>query len=391
MKLKTVTKIIAIFCCFCLFATSLTIVNQPVSAETLAELKQQLAEKEAAVKKAKAEKASKEKIKAALDEQIRAAQALIDNCNDKIADFNKQISDKQKEIDSFNENIKGEKELFKKRIRQIEMSNVESDIHFLLGSTNSTDYMTLSKLSENIAARDTELINKIIEAVKKIEEEQSKIKGLLGEQAEVKKELDEQKKKLNGQIAEVNSIIKDLNRDIAADQADMNNISNKIDSMSSSNSSNITFDGGNFLWPVAGHYYISAGWQSNDSVHKGTHKGIDIAGGGIAGKPVRAAANGYVYIVNNSCTHNYGKQKSCGCGGGYGNYVAIDHGKFDGTSYKTLYAHMKKTIVKNGQYVKRGETIGYVGTTGWSTGNHLHFEVIVNGVKKNPKNYSYER
>jgi murein DD-endopeptidase MepM/ murein hydrolase activator NlpD len=74
-------------------------------------------------------------------------------------------------------------------------------------------------------------------------------------------------------------------------------------------------------------------------------------------------------------------------GWGYGNYVVVDHGTIEGRNYKTLYAHMSEVYVSPGQYVQQGESIGRMGSTGLSTGTHLHFEVIVDGVKVNPLNY----
>ena len=105
------------------------------------------------------------------------------------------------------------------------------------------------------------------------------------------------------------------------------------------------------------------------------HKGTDISGGNIKGKPIVAMADGVVSIAS----YNQG---------GYGNYVMINHGtSSDGNSYVTLYAHMTRYIVSVGQKVTKGQTIGYVGTTGASTGYHLHFEVRVNGNTTNPMSY----
>ena len=104
---------------------------------------------------------------------------------------------------------------------------------------------------------------------------------------------------------------------------------------------------------------------------------------GIMGGAACAAKSGTVIAVNNSCSHNYAKNSSCGCGGGYGNYVIISH---DGT-YSTLYGHLSSAAVSVGQYVEQGQVIGYIGSTGWSTGAHLHFEVRVNGVANDPLGY----
>ena len=126
-----------------------------------------------------------------------------------------------------------------------------------------------------------------------------------------------------------------------------------------------------FLWPAPSCHSVSSpyGWRSS-----GWHNGIDLVkyGGGALGTPVIAAKSGRVEVVQRSNS-------------GYGNMVLINHG--DG--YKTRYAHMVKgsMTVSVGDYVEAGQTIGKVGSTGNSTGPHLHFEVIVNGETQNPKNY----
>ncbi len=136
-----------------------------------------------------------------------------------------------------------------------------------------------------------------------------------------------------------------------------------------------------YIWPVPDFYYVISGYGERDGEN---HKGIDISDAGIDGAQVCAVRDGIVISVNNSCEHNYGKSEGgCGCGGNYGNYVIISH---DGT-YSTLYAHMAHTSVSAGDYVKQGQVIGTVGSTGWSTGAHLHFELRVNGYNENPLDY----
>ena len=109
---------------------------------------------------------------------------------------------------------------------------------------------------------------------------------------------------------------------------------------------------------------------SNDSVRSHSHTGLDIAA--PKGTPIKAAAAGKVTYAGNA-------------GDGYGNYVVISHGN----GVQTVYAHCSKVLVSKGQQVSQGELIAKVGSTGNSTGNHLHLEVRKNGIAYNPQNYVY--
>ncbi len=132
-----------------------------------------------------------------------------------------------------------------------------------------------------------------------------------------------------------------------------------------------------FIWPLKGkNTYITSyyGGRIHPITGKAqSHSGIDISA--TKDTPVYAAEEGVLRIGNNTCTHNYGKNaeqlKKCGCGDGYGNYVFVVHP--DGMN--TLYAHLTSISVPEGTYVSQGQQIGTVGSTGRSTGFHLHFEV----------------
>ncbi len=115
---------------------------------------------------------------------------------------------------------------------------------------------------------------------------------------------------------------------------------------------------------------ITSRYGSNDSVRDHTHAGIDI--GAPKGTPIKAAAAGTVTYSGNA-------------NDGYGYYVVISHGN----GVQTLYAHCSKLLVKKGQKVSQGELIAKVGSTGNSTGNHLHFEVRKNGITYDPQHYTY--
>ena len=141
------------------------------------------------------------------------------------------------------------------------------------------------------------------------------------------------------------------------------------------------YSGSGYIWPCPGFYYLSSLWNEDRGSYN--HGAIDIAGwGDIWGAPVIAAESGTVADTCTYCTHNYPKDfsESCGCGGGFGNYVWLDHGN----GKETIYGHLTSVVVSPGQSVSKGQLVGYVGTTGHSTGPHLHFECRNNGVKYNP-------
>ena len=135
-----------------------------------------------------------------------------------------------------------------------------------------------------------------------------------------------------------------------------------------------------YTWPCPGFYHLTSLWNEDRTTYN--HGAIDIGGGDIWGAAVVAADSGTVVDTCTYCTHNYPKAMTdnCGCGGGYGNYVKIDHGN----GKVTIYAHFTAVVVSPGQSVGKGQVIGYVGTTGQSTGPHLHFECRLNGVRYNP-------
>ena len=124
---------------------------------------------------------------------------------------------------------------------------------------------------------------------------------------------------------------------------------------------------GGYQWPVSGGTITSPfGWRVHPIFHtKKYHDGVDVSGL-PTGTPIRSIANGYVTKASYY--------------GGYGNCVMISIGN----GYTTLYGHMSRFAVSNGQYVTKGQVVGYIGSTGWSTGPHLHFSLIKNGRYINP-------
>jgi len=122
------------------------------------------------------------------------------------------------------------------------------------------------------------------------------------------------------------------------------------------------------VWPVAGRLTSGFGNRMHPILgYVRFHSGIDLAASN--GTPIYAADGGQVLQT--------------GYSGGYGNSILIYHGG----GFATFYAHLSGYAVSNGQMVTKGQVIGYVGSTGWSTGPHLHFEVRINGAAQNPLGY----
>ncbi len=137
-------------------------------------------------------------------------------------------------------------------------------------------------------------------------------------------------------------------------------------------SSTVKISSTGFMRPIGGRITSPFGWRTHPIFNSRTfHSGVDIAG------PNRGSIK----------ASNSGKVIYSGWYGGYGKVVIVDHGNINGKPTTTLYAHMSSIRVSNGQTVNKGDVLGYEGTTGYSTGPHVHFEVRINGKPNNPLNY----
>lgn len=369
----------------------------PTAARTQDEINREISALEkqskalaAEINSLKNQKAEQNAIKQKIESQIANMQQQIALCNQRISQYNTEIANNEKEIAAKEAEMEDAIFLFKQRLRTIHMSNGSSTIQVLLGAESFSQYLSLAQLTKVITAHDQKVVDKIVSIMDEIKVKQQEINEKISAQSEAKQTLAAKQTELDAQIDSVNAVIAEINNetydaqqeakktaaDIKALEAELAPYINKV--------TTAVYDGGQFLWPVPNHSgitsYFGARWGTK-------HYGIDISDGGVNGAPIVAVADGVVVRSYNSCTHNYRKYRSCGCGGGWGNYVMIDHGSYQGNNYKTLAGHMSRAVVSTGQTVKKGQVIGYVGTTGYSTGPHCHFEVYLNGTRVNPMNY----
>ncbi len=382
-------------------STMLTVLSFGSSALTRTELQNSISklenqskQLESEIKALQSDINSQQQLKKTIEQKISVVQQQINLCNSEISKINSAIAKNNKQIEKKNKEIEADKLAFKKRIRAIYMSNSESEIQLLLGAEDFTNFLQLAQLTASVSARDKLMMENLAADIKELKKKREENNKLLNEQVEIKAIVSKKQAELQSENSSIQSVINKIDADQsklesanASIEKQIKQYKNTLASMATTNGTSYTYDGGDFLWPVPGFYRISAGFQSNDAVHRGNHNGIDISGGGISGQAVVAISGGIVTKSNNSCSHNYGKSGSCGCGGGYGNYVTINHGTKDGKTYVVTYGHLSSAAVGAGKTVKKGQTIGYVGSTGWSTGYHLHFGIAVNGYWKNPMNF----
>lgn len=333
----------------------------------------------ASINKAKSEKEKQLAVKKELDGQIYLTRQQIQVLEEKISLLNDNIGEKEIEIIDKQADIDDNYTLFKKRVRAMYMSGDSSTMGLILGADDFYDFLTRAEVLSRIAEHDRELIERLQKDKADIEEAKAEIEADRADLEGSVTNLDGLKSTLSGQLEQTQKQIQDISaleeqflkdkaknqQEMAAVQADIDDIYAKLESMGD-------YVGGEFLWPVPGYSNITSyyGWRFNNSDF---HTGIDISGASVYGKKIVAANSGKVVFVQRSYTP----------GKGYGIYLIIDHGG----GMSTLYGHTSEILVDVGDYVTRGETIAKVGSTGWSTGPHLHFEIRVNGKHTNPLEY----
>lgn len=363
------------------------------------------------LEKTKENIADQEEYVNALVSKVQVLDDKIELSHRSINELNGKIQDKQADIDNANKSIENQMNTLRTRLRNIYMAGNATDLEIIFGAKSFSDFLDKMELVEALSEYDNNLINSIQGDLENISKEKAELEkdmdsleaeeaNLQSDQAELNKILEENKELLAGlykasdkatnelesgalESEEIEKAIADYYAEKArleaerAEQEKHNSIANGS-SGSSSIHDELEISPSGFVWPCPGFYYLTSEWNEDRGSYN--HGAIDIADAGIMGADVVAAKDGIVIDSYNGCYHNWGKDGSCGCGGGYGNYVMIAHngGKM------TVYGHLSTTMVYTGQKVYQGQVIGFVGSTGHSTGPHLHFETRLNGIKYNP-------
>ena len=394
-KRRVVVGALAIVLALLMLLPMLTMIIGGAGAVTQSEidaLKQEQAESQARQKELKEQLAAAEAEQSAAQDkrnlllaQLDAINDELDNINAQIAYYDSAIAQKEEERKVAEANEQAQYELFCQRVRAMEEEGTVSYWSILFNAENFSDLLDRLADVDAVMDYDNQVMDELIAVREELERLQAELESARADEQAVKeqqeaKKAEQQEKvaeaekvlaELNKNVAEVNRLLDEEDKAAAAIQADIVKKQKQLEEERKQNGTTIVSESG-YMWPLPGWYRISSpfGYRINPvSGRAQNHGGIDIPANG--GTPILAAKSGQVIT----------SVKGSGAYWSYGNYVVIDHG--NGNS--TLYAHMSSRAVSEGQMVKQGQVIGYVGTTGNSTGNHLHLEIRVNGQRTDPE------
>ena len=391
----------------CLMVTA-SAVPEAASAASVSDLQKQLEQIQSSMAQHRQELADAKKRESAaaaleqdLREQVTVIQGQISVLKGEIAQVQnaigqkqQQITAKQAEIDQKEIDIDNQWDDFKTFMGAMQELREGGSVAMLSAVTDLYQLLTFNEMMQDISVKETQMLDSLEAAKLDLENDYKQLSNEKASLETQKANLDAKNYQMQAKQSELTASItqaqmtqeeaeaaqREAQEAIESDEMDYEAVQKQIQSIISAaaaKQSNLSFTG--FICPLRSYSRISSeyGYRTNPvtGVYK-LHGGIDFAAPG--GTPIYAAASGYVSVAGWST-------------GGYGNYVVIYHGTMsDGKAYSTLYGHMSRIAAKQGTYVKQGDIIGYVGSTGNSTGNHLHLEVWqgkTNAGRVNPRSY----
>ena len=316
-----------------------------------------------------------------LDQQIANTASQIKNVEAQIADYEQLIVQSEEELADAQAREEAQYELFCRRVRAMEEQGTVSYWSVLFKANSFTDLLSRLDIINEIMDSDQRIIDQLEALQEEVSQRKAGLEENKAQSESAKAELESKKSELGKQradaIALVNQIndneneyeatLDELDKEEERIQARIVALSKQLAAQQAAQGKPSKTDPGGYIWPVDSRYITSTmgGRNSPGGIGSTNHKGTDIGRVGYTSS-IYAAKAGTVIVSQYSSS--------------YGNYVVISHG----SGNTTLYAHMSSRKVEVGQYVEQGAVIGITGSTGHSTGPHLHFEVTENGVRVNP-------
>lgn len=318
-----------------------------------------------------------------VDGRLTALEDSVATTEDRLGESRTQAKKTAKELADAVKRLELQRKGMSERLRRIYMEGNPTVISALIGSHDVGEIASRQFVYQRVEQRDREAFTDFREtslavADKKREADRLvvRIKELLERQQRQQEGLKEARQQKKQYLGELNNRMGELKELASQFEQDEASITNQIESymreMAAANRKKGAklpkYSGGRFSRPINAHMTSSFGMRYHPILHyRRMHAGVDF--GAPVGTSIHAAADGVVIAAQRMS--------------GYGNVVIVDHGG----GYATVYGHCSRILVSNGQHVSRGQTIAKVGSTGLSTGPHLHFEVRINGKPVNPVGY----
>ncbi len=385
---KNKTKIIAVLICFAVFAVMLLpLLTVDISASELEDKKEemdalasQLEALEAQMDQLETDQANQESVQANATEQLAIIEQQTTILLAQITDKKDEIAKKQQEIDIQKQEIADSEELLKDRLRAMYITRDSGIMSTIFSANSFSEFLTAADAVQRVAVADNLLLDEMDAAYKALTLQEEALAAQLLDLEEQERQLAEAQANYAAIWQVANDTIDQIEADKAAAQVQEDILYEQYVAARESYeeafreaTANSTgeYVGGEYGWPVPSSYHISSyyGWRTLYG-KSDWHTGIDIAKGSlptVLGHPIVAANDGVVVkaVWNNT---------------GYGNYLMVDHGG----GQLTLYGHCNSLTVANGAVVVKGQQIATVGSTGNSTGPHLHFEIRINNATIDP-------
>ena len=327
-----------------------------------------------------------------LDEKVTQYTLELNALQEKVNAVNEKIKTYEEDLQKSSQNYENANDIYKTRIKVIYENGIPTFWDILFSSKGITDFFAKMNVYTAILEYDKNLLTNVqsqkeyIDFVKKdIENQKLQLDQLTYDLEKSQTALNDAISNKESKNAELQSDKANIEKTQAALTAQREQAQKALDAEierinreNQAKGNNIQIFNGQFEWPLPGYYLITATvgyydpWGTGSAVR---HTGTDIAGSNVYGKPIIAIEDGTVSVARYY--------------GGYGNCVMINHGKSasDGNTYISLYGHASALAVSEGEAVKKGQVIAYVGSTGNSTGPHLHFEIRKNGEFMNALDY----
>lgn len=314
-----------------------------------------------------------------IDDKIKDCESQIEDLKTKLAESKKNMDEVTEKYNKVKAEYDKNEKLFQERMVALYEAGNTTYLDVLLSSASITDFISNYYLIERLADYDSQLLTKIEsqkkeleESKSKIEEEEKKLQELKSNAIKLTTTLKNSRTLQKSKMDKLTEEEKGIQEEINKYKIEEANIENQIKQATNDGEYQLQYTGGVMLWPVAKEgTVITSPFGTRNHPIQGVvklHSGIDIGGAGYGAKVV-AAEDGVVSFA--------------GTLGGYGNCVIVNHGG----GISTLYGHGQTLLTTVGTNVKKGDIIMEVGSTGNSTGPHLHFEVRVNNIAVNPATY----